>query len=297
MSIRKLPQYAITIAAICSVALLAPAQSANPAGHGASQASKPQGKAFSSPKDAAAALYAAARRNDETELIAIFGPDATDLVNWNDNPNEKKEQRQHFADKYDKMHRLVREPDHTVALYVGAENWPLPIPLIEYNGHWYFDTEAGKQEILYRRIGRNETEAVESCRALVDAEKEFYAGVHLYTANFESSDGSRNGLYWKGADAKNTLIGPYLAQAGMSGNSNQKNREPFHGYYYRIVLSPQAKEFAVLAYPAAYRASGVMTFLIDQNGNAFEKDLGQNTTTTATGITSDKPDPSWKKVE
>jgi len=271
------------------------------------QTSEPlQARSFASPEDAVAALCAAARRNDENELLAILGPGAKEVIHWNDDPAARQARREEFVRKYDQMHRLVKEPDGTVALYVGAENWPAPIPLVEDKGAWYFDAELGKQEIMYRRIGGNEIAALEVCDVLVDAEKEYFASAHQYTAKFFSASGTHDGLYWKGT-AKSP-IGPYLAHAGV-GDSDGETHEPFHGYYYRILVlpgpaAPGAAEhgkmtggFSVLAFPAEYRVSGVMTFLMDQNGAAYEKDLGSTTDRLARQISAFNPDSSWKKVE
>jgi Protein of unknown function (DUF2950) len=260
-----------------------------------------RGKGFTTPEDAAAALYAAARRNDDRELMTIFGSDGKDVVDWGSDAKLRQEQRTEFADKYDQMHRLVKEPDDTVALYVGAENWPLPIPIDEYNGRWYFDTEGGKEEILYRRVGRNEMEALEVCHALLDAEKDFYSEAHSYTANFISSNDSRDGLYWPSSDsAQKSPIGPYLAHAGVTG-PNTNGLEPYHGYYYRVLLARAGNSstggFAILAFPAEYRSSGVMTFIMEEDGNAYEKDLGPNTAEVAKQITSSVPDHTWNKTE
>lgn len=265
---------------------------------------QPKGKSFSAPEKAADALYGAAKRNDDAVLLAILGPRGKDLVEWSPDPNERQEQREQFAQKYQQMHRLKHEPDGTIALYVGSENWPLPIPLVEYNGAWYFDSELGKQEVRYRRIGRNELEALEVCRALVDAEKEFYGEEHQYASKFISTGASHDGLYWKTeGNAKKSPIGPYLAHAGAPG----AGRQPYHGYFYRILLtqsspgsaggSAKAGSFAVLAFPAEYSSSGVMTFLVDEDGNAREKDLGQQTGTAAGQITSEISDNTWKPVE
>jgi Protein of unknown function (DUF2950) len=258
-------------------------------------ATQPKGKSFAKPADAAAALYAAAKRNDEAELLLILGPDAKEIVEWSNDANERREERAEFVRSFDQMHRLMKEPDSTVALYVGADNWPLPIPIVEYKGAWYFDADLGQQEIRYRRIGRNETEALEVCRALVDAEKEYHANAHTYTAKFVSTSGSRDGLYWKSTeDGSRSPIGPYLAHAGVGTDGG--NSEPFHGYYYRVLLQG-SDGFAVEAYPAMYRSSGVMTFLMNSDGTAYEDDLGEQTATAAKQISSAQPDSSWKKVE
>ena len=257
---------------------------------------QPKGKAFPKPEEAAAALYAAAKRNDEAELLLILGPDAKEIVQWSDDPTERQERRAEFAQKYEQMHRLIKEPDHTVALYVGAENWPLPIPLVGYHGAWYFDAELGQQEIRYRRIGSNEMEALEVCRTLIDAEKEYRAITQHYTATFISSGNSRDGLYWKSADdTTRSPIGPYLAHAGVSG-PDTSHTQPFHGYFYRIQLDG-SDALAVVAFPAQYHSSGVMTFIVNRDGNAYEKDLGEQTATLSKPLSSSRIDNSWKQVE
>jgi hypothetical protein len=257
---------------------------------------QPKGKAFSKPEAAAAALYAAACRNDETELLVILGPDAKEIIQWSNDADERREHRAQFVQKYEQMHRLIKEPDNTVALYVGAENWPLPIPLVEYHGAWYFGTDLGRQEIRYRRIGNNEMEAMEVCRTLLDAEKEYKATAHQYTAKFVSGNNAHDGLYWKSAeDAARSPIGPYLAHAGISG-PHVSNSQPFHGYYYRILLQG-SDGLAILAFPAEYRSSGVMTFLVNQDGTAYEKDLGEQTSTLSSQDSSIRQDNSWKHVE
>lgn len=260
-------------------------------GMGAIPAEAPKGKSFATAEAAAAALYAAARRNDEAELLVILGPEGKEIVEWSSDPQEREAERQQFADKYDQMHRLMTEPDNTVALYVGAENWPLPIPLVEYKGAWYFDADLGKQEIRYRRIGRNEIHALEVCQALVDAEKEYHSTTHKFTAKFVSTSGSHDGLYWKSSSAEKSPIGPYLAHAGVSG----AGREPYYGYYYRVALAG-SDNFTVVAYPAEYGSSGVMSYLVGANGDSYEKDLGANTAAVQQTI-SFPPDSSWKKVE
>ncbi len=289
---------ALSAVAVIALALVCPRATAQQAESNAKYTPtvEPKGKAFLKPEAAAAALYAAARRDDEAELMVILGPDCKDIVHWSDDPAERKERRAEFAQKYEQMHRLVKEPDNTVALYVGSENWPLPIPLVEYHGGWYFDTDLGRQEIRYRRIGRNETEAQQVCLTLVEAEKEYQATAHRYTAKFISSGDSHDGLFWKTSDdSAKSPIGPYLAHAGVSGPATP-NSHPFHGYYYRIVLQG-SDGFAILAFPAEYRSSGVMTFLVSQDGKAYEKDLGEQTAALANQISSSAADNTWKQVE
>jgi len=288
----------LTAIAVIAIALARLPGAAQQAGSTATYtpSEQPKGKAFSKPENAAAALYAATKRNDEAELLVILGPNGKEIIQWSDDPAERQEHRAEFAQKYEQMHRLIREPDNTVALYVGAENWPLPIPLVEYHGAWYFDADLGRQEIRYRRIGRNEVEALEVCRTLVEAEKEYRETAHQYTAKFISSGASHDGLYWKSADdAKRSPIGPYLAHAGVSGRDTT-HTQPFHGYYYRILLAG-SDTFAIIAFPAEYRSSGVMTFLVNQDGNAYEKDLGEQTATLSNQVSSSHVDNSWKQVE
>jgi hypothetical protein len=262
----------------------------------ASPTEQPKGKSFAKPGEAAAALYAAAKRDDDAELLVILGPDAKEIVQWSNDPDERRQQRAMFAQKYEVMHRLVREPDSTVALYVGAENWPLPIPLVKFHGAWYFDADLGGQEVRYRRIGRNEMEALEVCRTLVDAEKEYQSIAHQYTAKFVSSNGTKDGLYWKSADdSTRSPIGPYLAHAGI-GESGGGSSMPFHGYFYRIVMHG-SDNYSILAFPAEYRSSGVMTFLVKPDGTAYEKDFGDQTATLSKPPASSDSDSSWKKVE
>jgi Protein of unknown function (DUF2950) len=291
---------AICAAGIALASLTANAQQTNTRSSSSPVVGQPQGKAFRTPASAARALYAAARRDDENEMLIILGPGAKDLVGWTDDQNERAGQRKTFADQYDQMHRLVKEPDNTVALYVGSENWPVPIPIVEYMGKWYFETSLGRQEVLYRRIGRNEIQALEVCHALIDAEKDYYSGEHKYTANFLSNDGAHDGLYWKtSAPGEKSPIGPYLAHAGV-GESNRANNEPYYGYYYRIVMKPNSgngEGFVVVGFPAEYRSSGVMTFFVEQDGMAYEKDLGSKTDDQAKQLTPSTPDNTWSRVE
>jgi Protein of unknown function (DUF2950) len=288
MSPKMIRTFSLTAIAITLVCLPAISQQSKTV-----PSEQPKGKAFAKPAAAAAALYAAARRNDENGLLVIFGPDAKEILEWTDDANERREQRAFFAQKYEQMHRLVREPDNTVALYVGSENWPLPVPLVQYKGAWYFDADLGQQEIQYRRVGKNEMEAIRVCHALVDAEKEFRGDAHTYTAKFMSSGNSHDGLYWKSADgAAKSPIGPYLAHADVS----DATAEPFHGYYYRILLQG-SDGFSILAFPAMYHSSGVMTFFVNQDGTEYEKDLGNQTSTLAKEISASHPDSSWKPVE
>ena len=174
-----------------------------------SMAQQPGQKTFSSPEDASNALVTATQNNDEKAMLEILGPDGKQIVSSGDEA-EDAESRANFVKRYQEMHRLVQEADRTTVLYIGAKNWPTPIPLVNNSSSWYFDTEAGKKEILYRRIGRNEISAIRVCQELVAAQKEFYSAQHNeYAQKIFSDEGQHNGLYWKAADGEpQSPIGP-----------------------------------------------------------------------------------------
>jgi hypothetical protein len=276
-------------------------------------------KTFGSAAEASHALVKAVQSDDQSALLSILGPDAKDLISSGD-PSEDKSSREEFVQKYKQMHRLVNEPDGTTTLYIGAENWPTPIPLMHKGNAWYFDTPAGKKEVLYRRIGKNELAVIQSCRELVDAEKEYYSQPHdgesgqQYASKLSSDPGKHNGLYWEtSAGQQESPIGPLVAAAAANGgseNSDQKP-QPFMGYYFRILTGQKTAKgsrsfivdgkmtggFAFLAYPAEYRSSGVMTFLVDQDGIVYEKDLGPHTAAIAKTLTRYDRDASWRQAD
>jgi hypothetical protein len=245
-----------------------------------------------------------------------LGQDGKQIVSSGD-PAEDKENRSNFCQKFRTMHRLVTEPDGTTTLYIGAENWPTPIPIVKKGDHWYFDTDAGKQEILYRRIGKNELSAIHVSRELVAAQKEYFAKFgNEYAQKFVSDEGKQNGLYWPAPDKNSeSPIGPLVANAGSDGvvAGSGGSHEPFRGYYFRILEAQgksadggtstyvtdgkMTKGFAFLAYPAVYRDSGVMTFIVGQDGVVYEKDLGKATASSAKAIKAYDPDSTWKKSE
>jgi hypothetical protein len=271
-------------------------------------------KTFKSPQEAASALSSATHANNENEMLVILGGDARDIVMWSENADERKAEADQFSKKYDQMHRLVKEPDGETTLYVGAENWPLPIPIVELRGNWYFDAGLGRQEILYRRIGENEVETIDALQAIVDAEKEYYAqdpprdGGHEYAEHFDSAQGSRNGLYWSSTN-NDSPLGPYMARASY----DRSDRTPLHGYFFRMLVAqgPNAPGgaksylangkmtggFAILAFPAEYRVSGVKTFVVNQNGLVYERDLGAMTTGIASAMKDYNPTPAWRKAQ
>jgi Protein of unknown function (DUF2950) len=271
-------------------------------------------KTFPSAEDATRALVTAAQNNDEGAMLEILGPDGKEIVSSGD-PAEDKDNRAQFVERYRQMHRLVREPNGTCTLYVGAENWPLPIPLVNKGGSWYFDTAVAKQEILYRRIGRNEISTIRVCQELVAAEKEYDSSHQEYAQKITSDPGRQDGLYWEAAQGQpRSLIGPLVAAAfAEAATSASPSPSPYRGYYYRILTEQGSKApggaksyivdgkmtggFAFLAYPAAYRSSGVMTFLVGKDGVVYRKDLGPNTATIAKAITAYNLDASWTKDE
>jgi hypothetical protein len=273
-------------------------------------------KAFSSPEDASNAFVAAAQNNDEKALLEILGPDATQMVSSGD-PTADAESRAKFARKYEEMHRFLKEPDGSVTLYIGAENWPTPIPLVMKGNLWFFETEAGKREILFRRIGRNEYSAIRICQELVAAQREYYAMQHNeYAKQVYSDEGQHNGLYWKVSDGEpQSPIGPLVASAVAEGYVKGKDAPstPYRGYFFHslarqgkdapggsksyIVEGRMTEGFALIAYPAEYRSSGVMTFIVNQDGVVYQKDLGKKTEARGKSMREYNPDSSWSKAE
>ncbi len=284
-------------------------------GYVAAQAAQ---KTYASPDEATLALVSAVKADDSNLLITILGPEAKDIVHSGDDVADKQA-REKFLQKYDQMHRFATEQNGSVTLYLGAENWPFPIPLVKKNGAWFFDTRSGKREILYRRIGRNELETIDTLHALVDAQKEYASESRdgdskQYAQKLMSDEGKHNGLYWKTAEGQPTSpIGPLIADAFKEGYRRKEGPVPFHGYIYKLLTSQGAnapggaKEYLVngkltvgfsfIAYPVEYRNSGVMTFIVSQDGKIYEKDLGPNTGSVASAITAYNPDKTWGFVE
>jgi hypothetical protein len=256
---------------------------------------------------------------DQTALIRILGPTANEIISGGDEAEDVTSRRQ-FVEKYREMHRLVREPDGTTTLYIGAENWPVPILLLRRAKGWYFDPVASRTEILVRRIGRNELATIAVCRELVIAQNEYYTNSYdgeesHYAIRFSSDDGKHNGLYWKISDREpESPVGQLLTLASVEDAVTQTTGpRPFHGYYFRI-LRGQGRHarggpasymvngrmkggFAFVAYPAEYRSSGVMTFIVNKDGIVYQKDLGPKTRLRARSLTLYNPDATWKKVD
>jgi hypothetical protein len=287
--------------------------------HSPTFAQQPGQRTFASVEDAARALFAAIETIDDQAPLSILGPAGKDVLSSGD-PVEDSDARSGFVAKYQEMHRFVTEANGTVSLLVGAENWPFPIPLVNHHGSWYFDTPVGKDEILFRRIGKNEIAAIDACRDLVEGQKQYFAHPwgdfpKQFAQKLVSDEGRHNGLYWHGAANEfESPIDPLIAQAEGKGPNDQGGDPiPFNGYFFRILTSqgPHARGgaknyvvhgemiagFAFVAYPAEYRSSGVMTLMVSESGTVYEKDLGPNTTKFAEAMTSYDPDSTWHKAE
>ena len=276
-------------------------------------------KTYASPGEAAMAFYAAAKNSDSAALNAILGTNADKILHSGDDVADKNAVSD-FVRNYEQMHRVVIEPDKTASLYVGANNWPLPVSIVKNSGgQWYFDTAGGLKEILYRRVGRNENDAIDVLHALIDAQKEYASTTHdeekakHYASKLYSDEGKHNGLYWKTADTETpSPVGPLLAAASGEGYQRQQG-QPFHGYIFRLLTKQGAaakggaqdymvngkltRGTAFIAYPAEYRNSGVMTFIVNQGDIVYEKDLGPDTAKIAAAMTDFNPDDSWDRSE
>ena len=268
---------------------------------------------FSSPEQASSALFAAARDGNDNALMRILGG-GKELVTLEDKGADNLE-RERFVIKYQEMHRFVQEDGRTTVLYVGAENWPFPVPLRSRQGSWYFDSDAGAKEVLFRRIGENEQDATDACHFLVVAEGEYQATLHSddtnshYAARFVSAEGKQDGLYY-GPDSP---IPAALANAGIGDAAAPGTAPtPYSGYYFRV-LTQQGKQadggvrsyfsngeliggFAFVAYPAKYGKTGVMTFIVNQNDVVYQRDLGPDTGKIAQAMTKFNPGPKWQPV-
>jgi DUF2950 family protein len=282
-------------------------------------AQEPGQRTFLSAEDASSALFDTMQAQDEQAPLSVLGPAGKEVLSSGD-PDEDLNARVGFVVKYQEMHRFATEANGTVTLIVGAENWPFPIPLVNNHGSWYFDTPAGKDEILFRRIGRNELAAMDACRDLVEAQKQYFSRPpadlpQQFAQKLVSDEGRHNGLYWHGAsDEFDSPINPLIAYARQNLPTDQVGEHvPFNGYMFRILTSQgrhapggtrnyivdgkMSAGFAFVAYPVEYHSSGVMTFIVAQSGTIYEKDLGPNTTKLAQAMTTYDPDSAWHKVE
>ncbi len=271
-------------------------------------------KTFATPEDAGKALYEAIQSGDQATAAAILGPSSSEKIISSGDPVQDKNHRDNFIERYGQMHRWAKEINGEETLILGAENWPFPIPLKHNAGAWYFDTPAGLKEILYRRIGRNEIAAIRVCYALADAQEEYFQAKQEYAQRILSEPGQQNGLYWKTAEGETeSPIGPLVAEATSEGYGGKHDTpQPFNGYFFRtlkaqgagakggaknyIVDGKMTGGFAFVAWPAEYKNSGVMTFLIDKDGVVYEKNLGSNTADVVKAMTAYNPDTTWKAV-
>jgi len=266
---------------------------------------------FTSPELAGSALIDANKSGKEDDLLKILGPEAADLIHSGD-PVADSSARKGFVAAYETAHAWEKADDNKETLVVGAQKWPLPIPLVREDGKWRFDTKAGRQKILDRRIGRNELNVIKVSRAYVEAQADYfkvYPGQHEYAQKFKSTPGQHDGLYWAAASGeKESPLGKLIANAEADGSAQEKHI-PYHGYYYKVLKMQTsaahggAKDyilkghmtggFALLAYPAKYGDSGIKTFIVNQAGIVHEKDLGPDTAAIAAKITKYDPEKSW----
>jgi DUF2950 family protein len=289
------------VMAIVGLALLSPSAQAQ--------------QSFKSPDDAATALVAAVKSGIKQDVLKVLGSDGDDIINSGDEVADKAA-REKFLAAYDAKH-AVKVDGKRASLVIGADNFPFPIPLTQTKTGWAFDTAEGRQEILYRRIGRNELDAIQTSLAYVDAQNEYAEkdrgdGVGVYAQRIVSSPGKKDGLYWP-SEANDSPLGELAADASAEGYKAGSEPQPYHGYYYRILtqqgqsapggaMSYIAKGkmiggFALVAYPADYGNSGVMTFIVSHAGTVYQKDLGENTEARVKTMTSFDPDKSWTKVD
>ncbi len=276
-------------------------------------------KTFASPEDAAKSLAEAAKAGSHDALIAVFGPGSQDVI-FSGNTIEDKTNFDNFTAAYATMNRWRKQTDGSEVLYLGADNNPFPIPLKKNGaGQWYFDTAAGKDEILSRRIGDNELAAMDVVAAMAAAQTEYFSqhrdGVKQYAQKFISDEGKQNGLYWKSPEGQpKSPLGPLAAYAAATEGFNPVagKQQPFHGYFYRILTKQGtdakggAKDyvvngkmtggFAFVGYPEKYGDTGLTTFIINQNGIVYEKNLGKDTAEMAKAMEEFNPDKSWNPV-
>ncbi len=286
---------------------------------GTAVAAQAKQKTFGTPEAAVAALIQALRDNSEKDLLAILGPGSETLISSGDQA-EDREQSTQFIRHYDEKNFLENAGDRKIILHVGNNDWLFPIPIIKTDKDWRFDTKMGKEEILSRRIGRNELSTIQTCLAIVDAEREYAtrdrdgSGLLEYAQKFFSDKGKKNGLYWEVKQGEEpSPLGLFVAKAQAEGHRKGEKPAPYDGYFFRI-LTAQGKDanggaysylvkgkmiggFALVAYPASYGVSGVKTFIVNHEGVVYQKDLGPDTAKKAKSIRDFNPDKTWEKAE
>lgn len=278
---------------------------------------------YDSPEAAVDSLIAAVRANDPVQIKHILGPEGEEVISSGDEVADR-DRISGFLHCYDEKHALTAEPDGARTLTVGATDWPMPIPLVSDGGKWSFDTDAGLDEILSRRIGHNELSTIQTCLAIVDAQREYVTldvnsdGLHEYARKIISDPGQRNGLYWPvGAGEAESPLGPLVADAAAEGYGSARTASgdprPYHGYHYRLLTAQGSAApggamnydvkgkliggFAAIAYPADYGNSGIMTFMVNYSGDLYQADLGSGTESAAKAIKNFDPGSKWTKVE
>jgi archaellum component FlaF (FlaF/FlaG flagellin family) len=273
---------------------------------------------FKSPDEAVAALVAAARADNSRDLMKVLGADGREIL-FSGDPVADKNTRSAFLIAFDLKHQIVKKGDSAADLVIGPNDWQLPIPLIQKAGAWQFDTATGRREVLARRIGRNELDAVQAALAYVDAQNDYASmnpqgsKVDTYAQRIISSPGKKDGLYWPAAaNEPQSPLGETFALATIQGYRPGADATPYHGYYYKVLTGQGANApggamsylakgnliggFGLVAYPAEYGNSGVMTFIVNHSGVVLQKDLGPNTARIASRMTAFDPDPTWRKV-
>ena len=286
---------------------------------GTALAAQPKQKTFETPKAAVEALVKALRDNNEKKLLTIFGPGSAALISSGDEVDDR-EGREKFLLRYGEKNRMETAGDKKVILHVGSNDWPFPIPLVKTGESWRFDTRQGKEEILSRRIGENELGAIQTCLAIVDAQREYAAmdrggdGLLEYAQKFYSARGKMDGLYWEVRPGeKPNPLGRLVAKAQSEGYRKGEKPAPYNGYYFRILTAQDTSAkggsysylvkgkmvggFALVAYPASYGVSGVKTFIVNHEGVVYEKDLGPKTAKRAKSMKAFNPDKTWEKAE
>lgn len=286
-----------------------------------SSAATAKQKTFASPEKAVEALVGSLKKADRASVKALLGPGSEKLISGDEIADRRVRER--FLSAYDEMQRLDREGKSRAILVIGRNEWPFPIPIVKKNKRWLFDTRAGIQEILNRRIGANELDTIQTCLAFIDAELEYVMndydgnGIREYAARFWSDPGKKNGLYWQTAEGEDpSPLGVLFAKAKSEGYAEKKGGEgssPYHGYFYRILTAQGdhanggASDYmvngqmiggvALVAYPAKYGVSGVMTFIVNHEGIVYQKDMGPKTSETASAMKAFDPGPGWNRVE
>ena len=274
---------------------------------------------FDSTEDAVTALVTAAKEHHKSAINKILGPKGQKIISSGDKVADNRV-REDFVAAYDKKHTIENEGEDKATLVIGDNDWPFPIPIVHKDGKWSFDTGAGLDEILRRRIGRNELSAIQVSLAYVQAQNEYAsldpekAGPHVYAQRIVSSRGKKDGLYWPTAEGEEpSPLGDLAAKASAEGYKAGGKPKPYHGYYYRIlkrqgsgaaggaydyvVNGKMIGGFALIAYPAQYGNSGIMTFMVNQDGDVFQRDLGERSEKIARKIETFDPDAKWTKVD